>query len=105
LGGDASVDLRRVAAPDQSLQERPSRELRPGDNARLRNASATFQLSGGPAAVAPSAAAKPASEGTIPGPSGRQGLLELLLDPQRGFWVLLLLAAAFGAAHALTPGH
>jgi len=32
-------------------------------------------------------------------------LLDLLLDPERGLWVLLLLAAGFGAAHALTPGH
>src|SRR5207249_7201863 len=28
-----------------------------------------------------------------------------LLDAPHGFGVLLLLAAAFGAAHALTPGH
>ena len=32
-------------------------------------------------------------------------LLELLLDNNRGIVVLLFLAAGFGAAHALTPGH
>lgn len=32
-------------------------------------------------------------------------LLDLLLDSRQGFGVLLLLAAAFGAVHALTPGH
>jgi ABC-type nickel/cobalt efflux system permease component RcnA len=32
-------------------------------------------------------------------------LLGLLLDSQEGFAVLLLLAAGFGAVHALTPGH
>jgi ABC-type nickel/cobalt efflux system permease component RcnA len=32
-------------------------------------------------------------------------LLDLLLDQRRGVWVLLALAAFFGAAHALTPGH
>jgi ABC-type nickel/cobalt efflux system permease component RcnA len=32
-------------------------------------------------------------------------LLHLLLDTNRGFAILLLLAAGLGAAHALTPGH
>jgi ABC-type nickel/cobalt efflux system permease component RcnA len=32
-------------------------------------------------------------------------LLHLLLDTRQGLLVLLLLAAGFGAAHALTPGH
>ncbi len=32
-------------------------------------------------------------------------LLDLLLDTRQGLTVLLLLAAGFGAAHALTPGH
>src|SRR5439155_16063621 len=32
-------------------------------------------------------------------------LLELLLDPKRGIWVLLALACFFGAVHALAPGH
>src|SRR5207302_1594756 len=32
-------------------------------------------------------------------------LLDLLLDSGQGLTVLLLLAAGFGAAHALTPGH
>src|SRR5262249_24675579 len=32
-------------------------------------------------------------------------LLHLLLDTRRGLAVLLVLAAVFGAAHALTPGH
>src|SRR5262249_20220669 len=32
-------------------------------------------------------------------------LLHLLLDTNKGVGVLLLLAALFGAAHALTPGH
>jgi ABC-type nickel/cobalt efflux system permease component RcnA len=32
-------------------------------------------------------------------------LLDLLLDSRQGLGVLLLLAAAFGGVHALTPGH
>jgi ABC-type nickel/cobalt efflux system permease component RcnA len=38
-------------------------------------------------------------------PRGANSLLELLLDPKRGIWVLLLLAGFFGAVHALAPGH
>jgi ABC-type nickel/cobalt efflux system permease component RcnA len=37
--------------------------------------------------------------------SGRHSLLALLLDSQKGLFALLMLAAGFGAAHALTPGH
>ncbi len=44
--------------------------------------------------------AVPADEG-----EGTWSLLNLLLDSKQGFGVLLLLAAAFGGVHALTPGH
>src|SRR5205807_6520102 len=37
--------------------------------------------------------------------SSNSSLLGLLLDPQRGIWVLLILAGFFGAVHALAPGH
>jgi nickel/cobalt transporter (NicO) family protein len=58
-----------------------------------------------------------ASARTIPPPPEEEGdgeeeatdgghsLLRLLFDTRQGLGVLLLLAAAFGAAHALTPGH
>jgi ABC-type nickel/cobalt efflux system permease component RcnA len=36
---------------------------------------------------------------------GETSLLHLLLDTRKGLALLLLLAAGFGAAHALTPGH
>jgi ABC-type nickel/cobalt efflux system permease component RcnA len=36
---------------------------------------------------------------------GGAHLLELLFDSRRAFWVLLLLAAIWGAGHALSPGH
>src|SRR5204862_5021350 len=32
-------------------------------------------------------------------------LLRLFLHTDHGFWLTMLLALAFGAAHALTPGH
>ncbi len=53
------------------------------------------------------AVAKPLPEG--PADAGRpphsRKLLHLLLDTRQGLAVLLLLAAGFGAIHALTPGH
>jgi ABC-type nickel/cobalt efflux system permease component RcnA len=38
-------------------------------------------------------------------PASSHRLLDLLLDTRQGLGVLLLLAAGFGAVHALTPGH
>jgi ABC-type nickel/cobalt efflux system permease component RcnA len=46
---------------------------------------------------------QPADSGEAP--ARPTSLLGLLLDSQEGLAVLLLLAAAFGAVHALTPGH
>lgn len=105
LVADAAIELTNLSLPDKALQERPSRELRPGDDARLRTASATFRVWGKAETIAPSLAAKPASEDAVGASGTQQTLLDLLLDPKRGFWVLLLLAAGFGAVHALTPGH
>jgi ABC-type nickel/cobalt efflux system permease component RcnA len=48
----------------------------------------------------PDAARADAPEG-----EASQNLLHLLLDTRQGFAALLVLAAGFGAAHALTPGH
>jgi ABC-type nickel/cobalt efflux system permease component RcnA len=41
----------------------------------------------------------------VPGDTQAHYLLDLLLDTRLGLAMLLLLAALFGAAHALTPGH
>jgi ABC-type nickel/cobalt efflux system permease component RcnA len=105
LAGEASIEFANKTEPDSKLQARPAAELQPGDDGRLRNAAATFVL-GKPSEVS---ASQPASTDTVP-PAAKtdgqkQSLLALLLDSQQGFLVLLLLAALFGAAHALTPGH
>lgn len=47
----------------------------------------------------------PADDQIVEGQTGDHSLLHLLLDTRKGLAVLLLLAAGFGAAHALTPGH
>jgi nickel/cobalt transporter (NicO) family protein len=92
------IGVLTVKLPDLELQKRPSASLRPGDNEKLRKASATFDVSG------------PGASDVSQLPLGLEeshpsGLLHLLLEPHRGAWMLWLLAAGFGAVHALTPGH
>jgi ABC-type nickel/cobalt efflux system permease component RcnA len=112
------VEFLSKAEPDKALQERPLSQLRPGDDYKLRTASATFAVSetgrqprGTPDPRPANNASDPqASESERPDPAPSEpteanSLLDLLLDPNRGIWVLLALAAFFGAAHALTPGH
>jgi ABC-type nickel/cobalt efflux system permease component RcnA len=118
------VTLENKVEPDRKLLETPLSELKPGDDARLRTVSANFVVSNSRGAdatpLAPSSAdgTRDVTSDTVtpstplPSPSQvggssteRGSLLELVLDPDRGIWVLLLLAGFFGAVHALAPGH
>lgn len=96
LAADASVAILHKVEPDKELKTRPAIELRPGDEEKLRNAAATLRLTEQSAAAPPVPAAPPEKV---------QNTLVQLLDSGYGLGALLLLAAAFGAAHALTPGH
>jgi nickel/cobalt transporter (NicO) family protein len=112
LVASPGLAFEHVIEPDQLLKEKLRVDLKPGEEAKLRVIEATFSDGAAPnttvspagaasAQVAPEAApaASKASEGE------RSSLLDLLLDNNRGIIVLLFLAAGFGAAHALTPGH
>jgi ABC-type nickel/cobalt efflux system permease component RcnA len=101
LARESPISFVTTTEPPKSLQEMPSAKLQPGDDAQLRKASTVFVL---PQTTSPDRVADPQSLPTAES-SGHSSLLTLLLDPQRGFWMLLLLAAGFGAAHAMTPGH
>jgi nickel/cobalt exporter len=120
LSAGPGVSLRETTAPDKALWDLPPLERKPGDAERLRTLSATFLLGNAapstplsgrrqpPEARGTRGADAPRSEGlsaTIRENDHPQKLLHLLLDTQRGLVVLLLLAAGFGAVHALTPGH
>ncbi|HXG10695.1 MAG TPA: hypothetical protein VNK04_13140 [Gemmataceae bacterium] len=141
LGNDPSAPLVRKSEPDEALKGRSATELKPGDEDRMRRASAMFEVVTLPAkgaadaAGGPVALLRPAAGETDAGPKGwfkpesapppaearaapsvpepaaptawseDEGLLRLFLDSERGFWMMLLLAAGLGAAHALTPGH
>jgi ABC-type nickel/cobalt efflux system permease component RcnA len=90
--------------PDALLKSRPPAELRPGDDGRLRMASARF-IAGG-VDVNPPSTAEPGPPSTLEGkPPESTSLLSLLVDSRQGILMLLLLASGFGAVHALTPGH
>ncbi len=108
LTSELGVNLKNTTAPDKALMERPTLERKPGDSERLRKASATFVLSG---ADEPRSEDKTEETPATAVPLGEESdgqprkLLHLLLDTRRGLAVLLLLAAGFGAVHALTPGH
>jgi ABC-type nickel/cobalt efflux system permease component RcnA len=104
------IALQHKTVPGAALQARPATELQPGDDAKLRKVSATLTL---PTPDKVGTATYQASSGSAaatsaPSPTAGQSgstLLTLLLDTRQGMVVLLLLAAVFGAAHALTPGH
>ena len=88
----------------------PRLPLGPGlsPDERTRRATTVFRLSDGQQTSEPEdeTPAKEEPGGSSTGSDwGGARLLELLFDSQRAFWVLLLLAAVWGAGHALSPGH
>lgn len=105
---DSRVQVSSKAVPDSALMERPPAELLPGDDAKLRRADVTFEVKHGtlPGPEPDQGNLNPVTENTkAPEPDGGSHLISLLLNTNQGIAVLLLMAAAFGAAHALTPGH
>lgn len=82
---------------DPQLQESAPTELGPGDDNRLRSASASLTLH--------DTAVPELTSSALHRSATRSTLLDLFLHGQAGFVTLLFLAAGFGAAHALTPGH
>ncbi len=108
LTAGPGVVLRELTAPDKALWDRPPLEREPGDTERLRRLSAVIvvgEAEPSSAADQPRRAGSVSDRRTEEGEDHPQKLLHLLLDTRRGLAVLLLLAAGFGAVHALTPGH
>jgi ABC-type nickel/cobalt efflux system permease component RcnA len=110
LGGSPHVTFLEVKAPSDEVIARSNKERKPGDTDRLRTASARFVVSaegtsGSDSEAAPAGPSREETGGAEAGAPRSHKLLHLLLDTRQGFVVLLLLAAAFGAVHALTPGH
>ena len=98
--------------PDEKLKRKAAIELGPGDGRRLRKATAVYQVPSQQASGGRQPPEKSVSDSSfIQGadaprsPESSQNLLGLLLNTELGFWTLMLMAAGFGAVHALTPGH
>ena len=113
LTADDSVRLDHVAAPSAALMAKPGSERGPGEGKLLRSASAEVRVADKAASAAPAAvpetdqsqsSAAAANPPAAAAPHA-DSLLKLLLDSRQGLALLLLLAAGFGAVHALTPGH
>lgn len=95
--------------PPPGLRNRPSIELKPGEEKKLRRAAAEVEL---PREIKSADAPAPAeatltvtdAKPSLFGDLRRRGL-PALFDSRFGWGVLLLAAFLFGAAHAFTPGH
>lgn len=97
--GDGAVYILKRSEADEETKNRPYSQRRPGDEKRLRTASATFEVTGATPAVSAVPTAEP--EAT----AHTHSLIGLLFNSEIGFFALLGMAAGFGAVHALTPGH
>ena len=91
--------------PDEALLKRAAtNELELGEQDRLRELTVVFAPNAAPAPPTPEP-----PEAKEPPPRELHGdsfsLLRLILHSDYGFWLTMLLAFGFGAAHALTPGH
>jgi ABC-type nickel/cobalt efflux system permease component RcnA len=103
LVNDAGFVIQKQIVPDEALKKRSPPE--PGDDDRLRELRVVFMTT---AATTPSAApaANPqAAERPAASVHDDHSLLRLFFQGDYSFWLMMLMACAFGAAHALTPGH
>lgn len=121
LVAESPVAFESKTEPEPALQLLSTRDLKPGADARRRQASSVFsidrRLAPSPEAMEAPKAGRSATRLTVPmgepppdvttpaTGAATHRLLDLLLDSRRGLWLLLLLSAGLGAVHALTPGH
>ena len=90
------------AEPDEALRKRAMEQPEPGDDDRLREITVVFAPN---AANAPTTTKGPQPPEPKESHDDPYSLLRLILHSDYGFWLTMLLAFLFGAAHALTPGH
>jgi nickel/cobalt exporter len=103
LVNETGLAIESITAPDDAMRDR-ARSFPGLDDDRLREIKVVFAASTAP----PATSVEPPPAPTVePRQShdDRFALLPLLLHNEYGLALTLLLAFAFGAAHALTPGH
>ncbi|MFL5243960.1 MAG: nickel/cobalt transporter [Gemmataceae bacterium] len=98
---DASVRFVSKDQASEGLQSKSALDRTLAEEERLREAAATFNV----VDLAPETLAAEESPLENAKSISPHNLLDLLLESRLGFWALLYIAAFFGAAHALTPGH
>jgi ABC-type nickel/cobalt efflux system permease component RcnA len=113
LHADPVLTVLNKDEPSAELKARSPADLKIGDDEQMRHGSLTFTLPGD-AAAAPDSSPPTISQTALPATATESteednqpasSLLDLLFDTSKGFAFLLVLAAVFGAFHALTPGH
>jgi len=97
----ASFVLARRVEPTEELKNRPEAERGVEDDSRLRRIAATIA----PTGIVETSEPPLADEVVLQVPSLWRRGPAALLESHLGLGMLLILAGAFGAAHALTPGH
>jgi nickel/cobalt exporter len=102
LTNEANLHVVSRVEPDAVVQKRAANERLPGDDAKLRTIELHFTL---PSAQAVPIVAETSSSASATHGEQEAGLLQVFLQSDYGFGLLLLIAAYIGAMHALTPGH
>jgi ABC-type nickel/cobalt efflux system permease component RcnA len=109
VAADSTLAMHKLTAPEPALIALSEARLQPGDRDRRRQATAAFRRIDSSTATADRSATRETVPATASLPTPEEDepdtLFHLLVDTRRGLAMLLLLAAGFGAAHALTPGH
>ena len=103
FANDAGWTILRKTVPGQTVKNRLPREREDGDDDRLREMRVVFSTKTDTEAAPDEPVTQP--EATPQGRHDDAVLLRLLFQSGYGFWLTMLMAAVFGAAHALTPGH
>ena len=109
LSNDGGFAIISQSAPDQAVKKRSPLERDPGDDNKLREIRVVFLEKAAESSAAPQSTQTAANpEVTAPQSAETHDdhvLWRLLLHSDYGFWLTMLMALVFGAAHALTPGH
>jgi ABC-type nickel/cobalt efflux system permease component RcnA len=109
--GRRPVRVVKKTVPSPALQERDPTLFGPGDEDRLRTVDVKFSFSTKKTKALPGTTPPTTKGATDAGSADDEAagdgwdLKDLFFRSKHGLLVLLVLAAAFGAVHALTPGH
>lgn len=105
LVNETGLGIESKREPDDAFRKRAKESPEPGDEDRLREVSVVFVPWLAP--EPPLKSSTPAAPAREPSEAAHDGfeLDRLIFNTDHGFWLIMLLAFLFGAAHALTPGH